>query len=110
MPEDDPETVYGLKFHNITVKEEYTGTDLQVTCRTKQYENGVVCATVTNTVSGSNAPTNLGVTVKTASGGSIDRTITYHTDASHHGVTRGYITFNMPDDDVIVRVYNPSLG
>ena len=99
IPEDDPETVYGLKFHDITL---VNNTGKFVACRTKQYEGGVVCTTVYNI--GLNS---LDVTVKTASGKTIEGEnlkIKYHTNASHHNETRGYITFDMPNEDVTITI------
>ena len=105
IPEENPETVYGLKFHDITL---VNNTDKSVACRTKQYEGGVVCTTVYNIGLDS-----LDVMVETASGKTINPAIKYHTDASHHGETRGYITFDMPYENVNIIITggdDPSTG
>lgn len=95
VPEDSPEDVYGLRFHNITLS---TSMPEIVSCRTKQYEGGIVCVTINQEMYYES------VTVQTVSGEYITPEFVVHTDASHHGVIRVYITFKMPNEDVVIQI------
>lgn len=106
VPEDDPETVYGLKFYNINVDSEFSSNELEIICRLKQYKGGVVCATLCDLAPGINVlERNIGATVKTVSGTELWSLVEYKEDVSHSGETRAYLTFDMPDEDVVVTLY-----
>ena len=98
VPEEDPETLYGKKFYNITMA---NNTDYTVFNRTKQYADGIVSTTIANC-----KKENINITITTASGTTIIPEIITHGDPGHSGedVYYTYVRFNMPNEDITITI------